>query len=491
MLKNIISLLMAISFSMFSRYCMIEDARIETMITILVSFVTSFWCVRKTIDEWIEYYKKEKAGIAISVILAMIVIGNKGVVAVPALAYLFSWLYMKILPVALGLWESVEAEQKNIYKKMTIMLSLVVVVLYCLDNRWYLQMDHVYSMDSRWVFEEIFPQALYYDIRHPALSIITFPIWAIISALAELLAPTQLAELITACGIQFLNIQCLLITGLIIGKLSKSKWTQLLYYCSMPTLLFGIFFEKYQICVFLLAVYTYIVCETTKDSSESIILATGTMPTSAFIFVAELLNKESLVKKVQRIAKVFLKGILFIICFGRIHMLNIGKTLAELSEMTSSFGGTELELAEKINGFNNMVQGSFIALSSSHKSGLFTAPVVYFWDNILTESSIVSVVMIGLMILGLVIGWKEKFAKVCGVWSLFSAVLIIGMQWSVQESPLFSIYFSWAFIPLFQRGIQFLIEKFKWKEKTVYYLILIIMLLINVTTLYDIDKYLS
>mgnify|MGYP006943367000 CR=1 FL=1 len=222
------------------------------------------------------------------------------------------------------------------------------------------------------------------------------------------------------------------------------------------------FFEKYQICVFLLVLYVYRLCRKERGAEPYLIAAVGTMPTSVFLFADELLIKENIFQKLLRIGRTFAVGVMFLVCTGRIHLLVPRILLDEVSSMAQRFGLKSLSIRECLNSFTNLVHGAFLGISSENSAGK------YIWTDVLGKISLLGVIIFVFMVLGVIVSRKEHFTRLCAVWTVSAFVLFVGFQWSVHASPLFSIYFAWAFIPLFQKGLQFVIEKLHLKEKAVY-----------------------
>ena len=83
-----------------------------------------------------------------------------------------------------------------------------------------------------------------------------------------------------------------------------------------------------------------------------------------------------------------------------------------------------------------------------------------------------------------------KRQRIAFLWIIFSIVLFVVLNWAPHESPLFGILFSWALIPLFKLGVDWLIKKWGMHKKIVYGVILSVMLMINLAVLPDIHKFL-
>lgn len=396
--------------------------------------------------------------------------------------YFAVWLYRRMKDLLQNIWSQLDQLDRKTYAGLTIALGMIIAFAYLFQPMWYLQYDRVYSVDSGWCFHSIYPQAAYYDIRHPILSLVTFPVWAVTDSFLSFCAPENLREVLCAVFIQFLNVQLLLFVGLILRIITRSRLVFLLYMASFPTMLFSMSLEKYQICIFWLVLYVYQVCKDMDSPGGTFIMTAGMMPTNGLIGICELFINRPFLAKMKNIAEIFLHGLAVLVCTGRVHLLNFVAAYQEIMEMKNSFGGS-LTIRERTISVTKMIQSSFLALSSDASGN-------YLWRNVTSGVSVLCAVIIVLMIVGAFSNWHIKFVRIACLWTAFSFVLFVILNWSPQESPLFAILFSWALIPLFQMGVDFLIKKFGMNVKIVYGCIVVTMLVVNLTALMDIHRFL-
>lgn len=400
-------------------------------------------------------------------------------------AFWFGLLLAQIVRELLrDLFEGIGAKERKTYAVVSLVLSLVVLAAYLSNAQWYQQYDKVYSIDSGWCYRNIFPNLNYYDIRHPIMGELAFPVWATVTGILRLVAPANQMEVLTAILMQWLNIQTLLLVGLMLHKLTGSRAVFWLYLCSFPTLLYALFFEKYQICTVLLVFYVYTVCRGKKYSSGAFILSVGTMPTNGFAALLELLAPRPWKDKLRRITVMIVGGFAALVCMGRGFLLNLPLAVEQLGSTHSYFGSGALGLRERLYSVINLFQSCFVALSSSAEGR-------YLWTSITTGVTWMGMLLLALMLLGAVVGWRDRFLQACILWSAFAFLLFVGLNWAPHETPLFSILFSWAVIPLAKRGIDWLIEHLHLPEKGTYAVILAAMLTVNLAQLADVNRFLA
>lgn len=506
----ICGILVSISFAIFAFQQIIIDyySNAINAITILVAFITGLYIWCKTIDQ-VCIFIKDHITLEINLILFSIFISvagymTKGVNYNTTISFggLFHFLRLRYYLIAClcifyglnllvkcakelleDLFSNISIKEKKMYIVFSGVISILIVLLYVINPMWFQQIDNVYSIDSGWCFNNIYPDINYYDIRHPLLSEIAFTLWAIIRVGLKIIAPANLIIPLSAAFIQIINIQLSILVGIMLWKISGSKWAAYMYLCSFPTILFFVALEKFQICVFLLVLYTYIKCRKLKYSTGVAVMTIGVMPTNAFIVLLELFDDNSPKEKIKNIAKLVACGVLTIICFGRGFLLNIKTLFEQISQMHSAFGSGSLSIYNRINSVLNMIGSSFITLSSS-------ATESYLWVSVYSRITIMAIFVMILMLVGAIVKRKDRFYKICIAWVAFAFVLFVGLNWAPHESPLFAIIFSWAIIPLAVSGMQWLFHLLKLNEEIVYKGCMLLMTIINVATIVDINKYL-
>ena len=90
--------------------------------------------------------------------------------------------------------------------------------------------------------------------------------------------------------------------------------------------------------------------------------------------------------------------------------------------------------------------------------------------------------------MGFCVNRKKMYSKIFISWTGFASILFFILNWSVHESPLFSIYFSWAVIPLLIMGIDYIIKKLRIKRIIIYIPLYIAMITINIVEIINITK---
>ncbi len=504
-----VEILFTVSFMFFSFYSILpEDYKNVGIVgvTIVVAGICGFWFIHKQGKEVLEYANKHKTLAVFMIIYAvhyMFLLYQQKYVE-SAEHFFFTWPIFRLGCYMIGgfavwfiglsvvdkcicwikhLFTQLTETDKKEYRLFSLILTAILIVFYVYTSGWYLQYDMVYSMDSGYCYNHIMASAAYYDIRHPFLSVITFPVFVFIKLIGNVIVPIHMIKPFDALAFGIINIQLLLLTGLQLKVLSGHRHMFRIYILSFSTLIYMFMFEKYPVCVFLLVLYVYSICKKERMRADTgLLLGAGAMPTSAVLGVVELFEHNTMKQKVCYIFKIILSFLAMLICFGRARVLWYG--ISELTTTKQRFGDITFPLQKRIYAVFDMIQGSFIAQGSELTD-------TYWWISIGEKIPIVGVVLLIVICLGIYEGWKEKYIKICTLWLVFAFVLFVALRWSPHESPLFSIYFSWALIPLALSGMDGLIEEFKWNEKYVYGGIVVIMAIINGMTILDINRFLK
>lgn len=508
--KNIIIWLigavLSFSASMLAFYEIIQEhyTKFNVILTIITAFIVFYYFYVKTAkDTW--KYIKNNIIICDSIFLMALVIviklysaksvntekffifdstAIKGYIfSAFSLSWLGIWLYKKAADFLKDIYKELDKTDKKNYFYISIIASIIVIAAYSFNTRWFTQYDSVYSIDSGYAFSSIFKNASYYDIRHPLLSIFTFPIYALIEFFSEIFVPKNIQTAFCAVCLQLINIQLLLLGGILLKILTKSKTVFILYVLSFSTILYTLFFEKYLMCIFPVILYVYMLDKNHKKSAASLIIGGGFMATSFLCAFMELFTGESIKNKFKKFFKIACSGILTIICFGRGHMLTEG--LTEVVRMRGHFGSGSYSISERLISLTKMFQGSLIPLSSNAENR-------YIWTSVVENLTIPAVFILILIIIGIVSNRKKNFIKFCTIQLLISFLIFVCFKWSPHESPLFSIYFSWAIIPILKEGIDCLLVKILGiSEKVVYGVLIPIMFIINTLAIIDISIFLK
>lgn len=481
-------------------------SNLNILLTGIVSFITAIFILKKTAKENYKNIKENIGATIFYIILTVIVLIQlyltkkiectkiKAIInpfrirffIISAISAIYLGIYLgnKIKNWIINFYKMLDTWDKKAYVIVSIITTIIIIMAYNSNSNWYLQYDKVYSLDSGYCFNKIFSKSTYYDIRHPLLSIFTFPIWAIVETLINFTIRGNLSTIIKAIILQFINAQLLILIGFQIKILTKNKLVFIMYMLSFPTILYSMFFEKYQLCVFLIVLYVFSICIKKESSIAALISSASVMPTSSVIGISEFFTNKKITEKIKKVLKIIVITIVTFICLGRGHVIKYG--MSEMMNKKERFSNKTYTISEKFIATTKMFQNSFIGLPSNTT----VRKNIYWWDGLSNEVSILAFAIIAVIVIGAICNRKKLFVKISSVWVAFSTVLFMVLNWSTHETPLFTIYFSWAIIPLFIMGLDVIVKKLKINSKVVYSFILGIMVIINIVTMLDINTFL-
>lgn len=381
-----------------------------------------------------------------------------------AIAGIVIWLVLLVVArfateLITDIWNHMDGTLRKEYLAATVILSLVVVVCYCIRPGWYTFFDRIYSLDSGSLLGNLYGNPEFIEPPHPLYGIVGYPIAMAFQGLGELLVPQKYDTLFLAIGVQLVCLQSVLWSGILLQMLTKHKYIFGFYCCTNAALLYSIALEKYQIAAFFVLLYVYLRTEKRTGSDTAIVLAAGTMLTSAWIGILELFGKDSLLEKCKRIGRILLWAVVLMIVSG--HFLFFHQEVLYLFDVKGAFA-EQVPVLGRVQAVFWMMQSAFVPLNAVEDRGFVT------WAGVNSGWSIVGILIFTLMLYGF---WRkrgEKLYQIALVWVALAFVLFVPLNWAVYETPLFNILFHWGIMLLAVEGIDGLIAKLHGNAKAVY-----------------------
>ena len=271
------------------------------------------------------------------------------------------------------------------------------------------------------------------------------------------------------------------------------------------TIFFVVNLEQYVISFFYLILFLYMVMENKKEKDLGYILATGATLTSGIWFPL-LGEKKNFKQSVKNIAITFLKCMMVFILSARI-ILFFPTSIQELNAEIQTYAATEkYTIQEKAYMYSKFIKDIFGVPESvinkeyisSNKLVKLDETTAYikvkktvFQQKVPTGFSIVGIGLLITAIMGFILNRKDKFAKICFIWAMFSFVLLFLLGWGTAENGLFlySFYFGWAFLCLIYKLIESICKKHEKIQYGIYSIAIITMLLVNLPGMWDIIQF--
>lgn len=517
MKRKALSLFFAISCSILSLLLIVNTyyTKFNLIITLLVAFVCAYYVFNQTFDSMIKKIEAKLVHIPFYLLLSASILGqlwirkNSKVESTEIFYFpvnklwfhFFALLGMTyLLFVALEIFRQyiswiknmIDETDKKIWIFSTVIISVLIFLFYTHSSGWYAsaylppsneytEVADVYGMDCGGVYKILYADASYYDIRHPLFTVLIFPLWASVNTISKIFVPSGLRNLFNAALLQMINAQFLVLTGLHIKIATKKRINLIFYLISFPTLLYGISFEKYQVCTFFLSLFCAVSYSESAYDKVLYIVACFLMPTSAIVGVSKIIKKKTWFQKIKWWLDTIILGIVTLVFFGRGHLLISGFT--EIVDTARYFTISRISHLDRLIAVLKMIQSCFLPLSSKISGRLYTYKELYNMDCYL------GVIIVVISLIGITAGRKKHWIQISSLWIVFSFVLFIIFNWVPQEAPLFNIYFSWAIIPIFIEGFDIIVKKYQFNRKLVYCGIAGIMSIVNMMELIQISRF--
>lgn len=384
------------------------------------------------------------------------------------------------------LWRLTEKKERYIATGYFVLIIFIAGYLYATNPNWYLQFGNgLYSVDSGWIVAQLYPKMTYYDIRHPIIGILFAPIYSVLNGFISLIMPTNIIEVMSLFLMQAIFIFMLCLVGVMLRNMTNEIGVLYLWLASFPFMLYSFAPEKYQMCLFFFVIYLYAIQRNNHTGLYAYVISTGMLPTNIWTIIFQLFREGSLKEKIKGFFFLCVTGVATIVCLGRVQLLNINTLLREVDAM-GMFRVRTYSVQEQLYSLINMIY-CCIFPASSHVDDNFGM----IWNNV-TENAvpIVWIVFI-VVVIGTLCSLKNNFYRVCFIYVIFAYILFGPLNWATYESPLFSILFSWAVIPLFVRGIAVVAPLFNIDASKFIKLLSIILLTMNIAMLLVMNDYLK
>lgn len=228
-------------------------------------------------------------------------------------------------------------------------------------------------------------------------------------------------------------------------------------------LLFSLLMEQYIVAYFWIVLAIIFVCDGKKQARLATCAAGGTLLTGLVLTPAiyPLHPQEEKKTFFKWIADMFRTGVEYLLLVFLFCRLDVLIDSVDNMVRLGKFSGESVSMSNRVMQYTHFVRNLFIAPKAGPVSGDWIS-----WQlDPIGSFSILGVIILVFTLLCFALVWKDKMARLCGVWILFSmAVLIIG-GWGTAENGLilYSLYFGWAFFVLIFLALKALEEKLKCK----------------------------
>lgn len=414
-----------------------------------------------------------------------------------ALYSIYYFIISRFLPKVKDFFTSLEKNEKNYLIISTCILGLAIVVIYSITNIFYapkingeLQtFDVIYTTDTgaHGVLNDYLNiNSVENDLRQVLFAVFSFPFAIVAYMIGNLFNNLGNGYFILIAIIQvfLMNIISILLSRMLNLKKIEQTLFLVFYSVTYPFILFAFNLEQYVFGMFWLMCFLYSYMQNKEGSKFCFIASVGSLTTNAIFF--PLLTSGRKIKK--WFTDFISTGLAFVACiiiFGQFPViLNILTGAGHVSNYISG-----------VINFNNFCQ------YSNFITNCFVAPFKTITEERLGHISfqlapaealsILGCVIFVLVILGFILNRKDKFAKVCFSWVLFSIVLLVILGYGTRENGLilYSLYFNWAFVSLIFLLLKKLLQNKKKIFITISIILIVLLVIFNINGLIDLIQF--
>lgn len=346
-----------------------------------------------------------------------------------ALRIILISMYRCAKNIILDVWKKSNKESKILFFIACFVFVFIYILVFNETIGFSENYDVIYSIDSSYVKSTMLKKGSYATIQH---LFVAFPYFLIreLSSKFDLLLNSK--SILLICMQIFMLGFC----SLILWCLTHSRWVQIIFLISFPTMLFSFMVEKYQICVLTLLLYVYAVIMNRRENKMMFFMTVGTISINAFMGIV-ISKKDNIIDRIYDFIKVALEFLSFLILIGRAGVIQ--GLLLYPNQLEGYM--TSKTFYERFLAYTNMIGNC-----------LFRSPYQITETSIWWINNGQYLNVLGFLLLFLCLGnclTLKKNSSIINVgllWILFSFVLLVLYGWASNESPLFSILFSWSYI---------------------------------------------
>lgn len=363
-----------------------------------------------------------------------------------------------------------------------------------IDANGKIQMQYanaILNTDSSYHLQRTLDMSSVGDIRHPLWLIIHLPFTSVSLVLSTIFPFMELSYPLIQCII--INI-CLTICMILLSRLIGGKRSLLIIGCTYPFILYGLLFETSQItaCICILIIYQVCNSEKVKGKSSTLVaIAAGYTLTTCVLAIT--LEKITDIKKfISTAFQCALKFLgLCVLCGQSYIILNVWSLI---SRMLSAYGNGNYSLSDRMVAFTHSLAAAFVAVpyryyEEPREQFNYFSYYLTIWNK---EAKIewVGIVVLSFAILGMILNYKNKFAKICFFWLVYNFFIFVIVGYSMGDFTVHIMLYAWAIISLVLLACRKILEKMKFLNEKICAAILIILLLYkNITFLIEICEY--
>lgn len=372
--------------------------------------------------------------------------------ALAAICSFFYFAYCTILKTIKLFYQKTDKTEKYFICIAVIAFSILIVIAYSLTYVFYgteqyneIAYDIIYTSDSGDLYSSncwVNVVAGQNDIRQPLFAVFAAPFSIIAFIISNIFffVPNLYAYLIAIEQVVLLLITIVLLIRLLNLEGLEKIFASVLFTVAFPTFLFALNMEQYVFAGFYLIAFIYTGMNYRSDSDKMLISAAGSLIISGMCFPL-IYDKNRKIS--ENLIKLLKLGIVFVaICFIAGNGMALMRSVITSIRLTR-FTGKEVGIVASLQQYSNFVYSTlFYPESYVVNNSLQLVPCTAF--------NFLGIVILAVCIIGFILNYKNKLAKVAFYWLCLSFVMLGLIGWGAAENGmvLYTLYFGWPFVSL-------------------------------------------
>lgn len=421
--------------------------------TVLQALITTSLQHQLASQLWPEVLATAEPGLLRSVILQTL---GFAALAAPGLCVLLAGFWRVMGPKVTALWREMDRTERVGMALIALGLAGIVSWAYSQANISEMPFDAIYTTDGTLAGSR--PSAFTFlfhlenDFRQPLFALGALPLISpccfvrdLLSALVPLsrgwcVAITQVLLVLIAFG---WLVRCLDLRGRL-ARLGVVAWLSAGY----ATLVMCTQVDQYTVALFWLAYFLSSRREELTAWLVGFVGATGTLLTSSLLALAHL-RRSDLRAWRTLLCHALYAGAALLITLLLACRMDLPGTWHTRTQLYLTYTGKTLPFAERLRLWLEFVTMNFYAPEAG-PCPLLEHPSWQLTGGVSAPTLLGGTLLLGVLLAGSVLCWRERFVRVCAGWVVFSWVLLCLVGWGTVENGLilYTLYFSWAFVGL-------------------------------------------
>ncbi|HHV10182.1 MAG TPA: cytochrome ubiquinol oxidase subunit I [Clostridiales bacterium] len=433
----------------------------------------------------LEYHQMINKGTAIAI----------GCAAIPAIIVLMYCLVQRVYIILADFITTMDRVEKYYLVIAGALMAVAVFIIFGLTNVFYVPFngreiapyDVIYTTDSTPIVmtnSYINIGSINNDSKQPLFGIFALPFGAAAMLVSKItfFIPNAYTLIINIMQVIILFSINIMVARMLQAKSSTKAILLAAATALYPTLIFSLAMEQYIFSTFWLVLMLYSYLSHKEDLEFYYVAAAGSLVTS-YAAIPVLYQKKPWKEWFRDNLRVGAPLLAGIIIAGRMPLYY---DLVTEFRVYMQFAGGKLLFKDRLLQFINFIATCFVRPEGGIDTKNFAA-ISYQMDTV-TKLNYLGVVMLGLVVLGFALNYKNRFARICFYWIIFSFIILCLVGWGTAENGLilYSLYFYWAFYALVFLFFEKLLSKYFVLKHVVYAALIILLLAVNLKEIYGI-----